>query len=83
MAKYNLGEVKLEQIGLRSSPIAVRDMRGSPLGVAGPLQGFVASVVLHCLLCLLIIADQVYFVPSCESLWIHAPPPLPAEWLVV
>ena len=31
-AKCNLGEVKLERIGLRLSPIAVRDMRGGPLG---------------------------------------------------
>ena len=32
VAKCNLGEVKLEPIGLRLSPIAVRDMRGGPLG---------------------------------------------------
>ena len=50
MAKCNLGEVKLERIGLRSSPIAVRDMRAALGGVAGPIWGFVASVVLHCLL---------------------------------
>ena len=31
-AKCNLGKVKLERVGLRSSPIAVRDMRGGPLG---------------------------------------------------
>ena len=66
VAKYNLG-VKLERVGLRSSPIAVRDIRAALWGVTGPLWGFVASIVLHCLPCLLIIADQVYFVPSCES----------------
>ena len=32
VANCNLGEVKLERIGLRLSPIAVRDMRGGPLG---------------------------------------------------
>ena len=32
VAKCNLGEVKLERISLRLSPIAVRDMRGGPLG---------------------------------------------------
>ena len=32
VAKCNLGEVKLERIGLQSSPIAVRDMRGGPRG---------------------------------------------------
>ena len=32
VAKCNLGEVKLERIGLGLSPIAVRDMRGGPLG---------------------------------------------------
>ena len=31
VAKCNLGEVKLERIGLRLSPIAVRDMWGGPL----------------------------------------------------
>ena len=31
VAKCNLGEVKLKRIGLRLSPIAVRDMRGGPL----------------------------------------------------
>ena len=33
VAKCNLGEVKLKRIGLRLSPIAVRDMRGGPLGI--------------------------------------------------
>ena len=32
VAKYNLGEVKLKRVGLRSSPIAVHDMRGGTLG---------------------------------------------------
>ena len=32
VAKCNLGEVKLERVGLQLSPIAVRDMRGGPLG---------------------------------------------------
>ena len=32
VAKCNLGKVKLEQVGPWSSPIVVRDMRGSPLG---------------------------------------------------
>ena len=32
VAKCNLGEVKLERVGLRSSPITVCDMRGGPLG---------------------------------------------------
>ena len=54
MANCDLGEVKLERVGLRSSPIAVCDMGGGPLGS----WWFVACVVLHCLLCLLIIADQ-------------------------
>ena len=31
VAKCNLGKVKLERVGLRSSPIMVCDMRGSPL----------------------------------------------------
>ena len=48
VAKCNLGEVKLERVGLRSSPFAVRDMRGGPLGSCRPLWGFVARVVLHC-----------------------------------
>ena len=32
VAKCNLGEVKLKRVGPRSSPIAVRDMWGGPLG---------------------------------------------------
>ena len=32
VAKCKLGEVKLERVGLRSSPIAVCGMRGCPLG---------------------------------------------------
>ena len=32
VAKCYLGEVKLERIGLRLPPIAVRDMQGGPLG---------------------------------------------------
>ena len=32
VAKCNLGKVKLERIDLCLSPIAVRDMRGGPLG---------------------------------------------------
>ena len=34
MAKSNLREVKLERVGLLSSPIAVHDMPGSPLGIS-------------------------------------------------
>ena len=32
VAKCNLGKVKLERIGLRLSPIAVRDMGGRAFG---------------------------------------------------
>ena len=80
MAKCNVGEVKLERIGLRLSPIAVRDMQGGPLGSCRASLGFVDCVALHCLLYLMIIADQLFL--FCESLQILAlsPPSLLGGW---
>ena len=65
MAKCNLGKVKLERVGQRSSPIAVCDMRGGHLGIPRAFWGFVASVSVLCLLCLLIIADQLCLLANC------------------
>ena len=59
MAKCNLGEVKLARVGLRSSPIAVRDMRGGPLGSCTASRGCTALF-----LCLLIIADKFFLIAN-------------------
>ena len=59
MAKCNLGEVKLERVGLRSSPIAVRDMRGGPLVSCRASRGCTALF-----LCLLIIADKLFLIAN-------------------
>ena len=48
VAKYHLGKVKLERVGQRSSPTAVRNLRGGPWGIAGLLVCSFASVALHC-----------------------------------
>ena len=48
VAKFHLGKVKLKQVGQLSSPIPVRDLRGSPRGIAGLLVCSFASPVLHC-----------------------------------
>ena len=48
MAKYHLGEVKLERVGQQSSPTSVCDLRGGPRGIAGLLVCPFASVALHC-----------------------------------
>ena len=65
VAKCNLGKVKLERVGQRSSSIAVRDMRGGHSGIPrAPFSDFVASVSVLCLLCLLIIADQLCFLAN-------------------
>ena len=48
VAKYHLGKVKLERVDQRHSPTPVRDLGGSPRGIAGlPVCSF-ASVALHC-----------------------------------
>ena len=39
VAKCNLGKVKIERVGQRSSPIAVRDMRGGHSGIRRALLG--------------------------------------------
>ena len=51
MAKYNLGKVKLEQAGQRSSPTSVCDLRGGPWGIAGLLVCLL--LVLLCIVALL------------------------------
>ena len=60
MAKCNLGEVKLERIGLRPPPIAVRDMWGGPLGSCRASLGVCRYCCTALLLCSLIIADHLY-----------------------
>lgn len=59
VAKYNLGEVKLERVGLCSSPFAVGDMRGDSLGSYKPSLGVCSWCCIALLLCLLIIVDQL------------------------
>ena len=68
VAKCNLGEVKLEQVGLRSSPIAVCDTRE----LQDVFGGFVALLADH----------SGSTVPFCELLQILAPshPSLPGDW---
>ena len=80
VAKCNLGEVKLERIGLRLSPIAVRDMRGGPLGSCRTSLGTCSLSYIALLLCLLIVVDQLFL--FCEALRILAPSPpsLPGGW---
>ena len=53
VAKYHLSKFKLERVGQRSSPTPVRDLRGSPRGIAGLLVCSFASVALHCIVALL------------------------------
>ena len=48
VARYQLGKVKLERVGRRSSPTSVCDLRGGPRGIAGLLVCPFASVALHC-----------------------------------
>ena len=48
VAKYHLGEVKLDRVGQQSLPTLVRDLWGGPWGIAGLLVCSFASVVLHC-----------------------------------
>ena len=52
MAKYHLGKVKLERVGQRSLPTPVRDLRGGPRGIAGPLM-CALLLELHCIVALL------------------------------
>ena len=74
VAKYNLGQVRLElmQSAVFPPPCAVRDLRGGPLR---NLRGFCValSFLLQC--CLLIFADLLRSI--CESLRILAPSPTP------
>ena len=51
VAKYNLGKVKLERVGQRSSLTAVCDLRGGPRGIAGLLVS--PLLVLLCIVALL------------------------------
>ena len=58
VAKCNLGEVKLERVGLRPSPIVVRDMWAGPLGNCMASLRVCSECFTALLLCLIIIADQ-------------------------
>ena len=84
MAKCNLGEVKLERVGLRWSPIAVHDMRGGSLGSCRASLG-VCSLCCTALFALL--ADHSRSVIHCTFLQIvvdsHSLSPLPARRLLV
>ena len=51
MVKYNLGKVKLERVGQRSSPTSVCDLRGGPRESQGSLCALL--LVLLCIVALL------------------------------
>ena len=60
VAKCNLGEVKLERIGLQLSPIAVHGIQSGPLGSCRASKWVCSQCYTALLLCLLIIADQLF-----------------------